>query len=114
MDTYFSKEVLEGMRRAEDKALKSKNRLRIKVGDEFYPVLRSWSGGFSMCAENAPVLRGFVDLYDGAKHLYQCLIVYGAREAGEMIYEYKWHTAVGDQKPVDFVVDPKAPVALLK
>ncbi len=113
MDTYFSEDVLTGMRRAEDKARHKKNRLRIKVGEEVYPVLRSWSGGFSLPVEQAPSLRGFVDLYDGAKHLSQCLIIYSEVESGEMIYEYKRHTAVGKAMPVDFVQDPHAPVALL-
>jgi len=114
MDTYFSKDVLAGMRRAEDKARRKKNRLRIHASDEIYPVLRSWSGGFSLPAEQAPNLRGFVDLYDGPKHLSQCLIIHSKIEACEMIYEYKRHTAVGDAMPVDFVKDPDAPIALLK
>ena len=42
MDTYFSEDVLTGMRCAEDKARRKKNRLRIKVGEEIYPVLRSF------------------------------------------------------------------------
>ncbi len=114
MDTYFSADVLAGIRRAEDKARRKKNRLRIKVGEEVYPVLRSWSGGFSLPVEKAPNLRGFVDLYDGAKHLSQCLIIYSEIEAGEMIYEYKRHTTVAEVVPVDFVRAPNSPVALLR
>ena len=113
MDTYFSKDILAGMRRAEDKARRKKNRLRIKMNEEVYPVLRSWSGGFSLPAENAPNLRGCVYLYDGAKHLSQCLIIYSKVESGEMIYECKRQAAVGEAMPVDFVQDPNMPVALL-
>ncbi len=113
MDTYFSEDVLAGMRRAEDNARRKENRLRIKIGEETYPILRSWSGGFSLPVEQAPNLRGFVDLYDGAKHLSQCLIVYSKVESGEMICEYKRHTAVGKAMPVDFVEDQNKPVALL-
>ncbi len=113
MDIYFSADILAGMRRAEDKARRKKNRLRIKMGEEIYPVLRNWSSGFSLPAERAPNLRGSVDLYDGAKHLSQCLIIYSKVESGEMIYEYKRHTAVGEAMPVDFVQDPYKPVALL-
>lgn len=113
MDAYFSKEVLEGIRRAQDKAMAKQSRLRIHTDDKIYPVLRSWPGGFSLKIEDAPNLRGFIDFYDGSRHLAKCLIIYSAREGAEMIYEYKWHTSVGDPKPVDFVIDPEAPVALL-
>jgi hypothetical protein len=113
VDAHLSKEVLEGLRRAGAQALRKKNRLRVHMGKEIYPVLRCWEGGFTLGLENAPHLRGSVDLYDGAKHLYQCLIICAASEGDEMVYEYKRQTAAVDRPPVDFVLDETAPIALL-
>ena len=83
------------------------------VGDEIYPVLRFWEEGFSLNPENAPKLRGLVDLYDGSRHLYQCLIVASDLENGQMVYEFKRNTSVEDKAPLDFARDENAPIALL-
>ncbi len=63
--------------------------------------------------ENAPQLRGLVDLYDGSRHLSQCLIVASEAEGGEMRYEFKRSTAASDSAPIDFYRAPDAPVGLL-
>lgn len=113
MTTFVSKEVQAGIELARRDAMRRKSRLRLHVGDEIYPVLRFWDSGFAMEAEVAPHLRGLVDLYDGAVHLYQCLIVASSEEEGEMIYEFKRHTAAADTAPLDFDRDENAPIALL-
>ncbi len=64
--------------------------------------------------EDAPKLRGLVDIYDGARHLYQCLIVASEAQDGEMIYEFKRHTAAVDRAPLDFSPEENAPVALIE
>ncbi|NOX73300.1 MAG: hypothetical protein GXP03_06670 [Alphaproteobacteria bacterium] len=108
------KEILEGLRQARRRDLGRKNRLRLHVGDQVLAILRLWDGGFSMDADTAPNLRGFVDIYDGARQLYQCLIVCSSLENGERIYEFKRQTAVVDEPPKDYYVEPDAPVALLR
>jgi len=113
MSEFLPKDVREGLELARKRALRRKSRLRLRVGDEVFRVLRFWDEGFSLDTENAPHLRGLVDLYDGSKHLYQCLIVASSEEAGEMIYEFKRHTAAVDRAPLDFYRDENAPVALL-
>ena len=75
MTTFVPKEVQAGLDRARLVRLKKASRLRISVDDEIYKVLRMWKTGFSIDAETAPQLRGLVDLYDGAIHLFQCLII---------------------------------------
>lgn len=90
-----------------------KSRLRVMDGDRSWPVLRAWSKGFAMAAEGAPHLRGLVDLYDGARHLGQCLIVAASEEAGEMRYEFKRAPTSGDSQPLDFERPDDAPIALL-
>ncbi len=110
---FLPKEVREGLEQARRRDLKRKSRLRLHAGDRVFPVLRFWRGGMAIDAENAPHLRGLVDLYDGGRHLYQCLIVASEEENGEMRYEFKRSTAAVDRAPLDFARAPDAPVALL-
>ena len=81
MTTFLSKEVREGLEAARLASLRKASRLRVQVGDDIHPVLTLWKNGFSVEAAVAPHLRGLVDLYDGANHLYQCLIVASEAEA---------------------------------
>lgn len=113
MSTFVPKEVQAGLDSARLNALKEASRLRLSVDGMTYPVLRMWKTGFSMIADSAPHLRGYVDLYDGAIHLFQCLIVASEEEAGEMHYEFKRLTAVTEKPALDFVRAENAPIALL-
>jgi len=113
MSVFLPKEVREGLEQARKQSLLKKSRLRVHTDDDVFPVLRFWETGFALDIENAPHLRGFVDLYDGAKHLYQCLVVASEENRGEMIYEFKRNTATTDSPALDFVKDESAPVALL-
>ena len=72
-----------------------------------------WKTGFSILAEDAPKLRGLVDLYDGANHLFQCLIVKSEEDAGQMQYEFKRATAVVHAAALDFERPDGAPAALI-
>lgn len=113
MSEFLPKEVREGLEAARKRDLKRTSRLRVRVADQVYPVLRFWESGFSLDSLGAPPLRGLVDLFDGSRHLYQCLIVASAEDAGEMVYEFKRNTAAVDKAPLDFARDETAPVALL-
>lgn len=113
MTTYLPKEVREGLDAARIAGLRKVSRLRVETETDSFRVLRMWKTGFSVEAEVAPTLRGLVDLYDGARHLYQCLIVASELEGGEMIYEFKRSTAAADAAPLDFIRDAGAPIALL-
>lgn len=113
MTTYMSKEVRDGLDAARLAGLKKISRLRVLADGMFHPVLRLWSGGFSVEDGQPPALRGLVDLYDGGRHLYQCLIVAAEAEGGEIRYEFKRNTAASDAAPLDYSRDPDAPVALL-
>lgn len=113
MSEFLPKEVREGLEMARKRDLRKRSRLRVHVGDDVFPVLRFWEGGFALDAETAPKLRGLVDLYDGGRHLYQCLIIASDEEQGEMVYEFKRNTAAVDKAPLDFYRDENAPIALL-
>ena len=114
MSTFVSKEVQDGLEAARIASLKKSSRLRVMLEDgRFIPVLSLWKDGFSVDAEEAPNLRGLVDVYDGGRHLYQCLIVASEEEFGQMRYEFKRSTEAHDKAPLDFYRDPEAPIALL-
>ena len=113
MSEYLPKEVREGLEKARKAALRKKSRLRIRVGEEVFAVLKLWEDGFTLDREDAPHLRGLVDLYDGGRHLYQCLIVASEEDGDQMKYEFKRSTEVRAKAPLDFVRDENAPVALI-
>lgn len=114
MTTFVPKEVQAGLDHARDSAVKSASRLRLSADGRMYPVLRMWKTGFAIDAQAAPALRGFVDLYDGAIHLFQCLIVASDEDSGEMKFEFKRLTAVSTSAPIDFERIANAPVALIE
>ena len=113
MTTFLPKEVAEGLEAARKQALRKKSRLRVQAGPEIFTVLKYWDSGFSVDLQDAPQLRGLVDLYDGSRHLYQCLIVASEEEGGEMRYEFKRNTRAVDSAPLDFERDANKPVALI-
>ena len=114
MTTFLPKEVQAGLDSARLQSLKSASRLRLSVDGQTHPVLRMWKDGFSLSADNAPNLRGLVDLYDGSIHLFQGLIIASDEEAGEMKFEFKRLTAVSHSAAIDFERAEDAPVALIE
>ncbi|MGB0959246.1 MAG: hypothetical protein ACPGVK_03265 [Halocynthiibacter sp.] len=113
MSEFLPKEVREGLEAARKAALKKKSRLRVHANDAIFPVLKYWDNGFSLDIENAPKLRGLVDIYDGGRHLYQCLIVAATEENDEMHYEFKRNTAAVGNAPLDYYQAEDTPIALL-
>ena len=87
----------------------------VRVVDEAgsYPVLRVFEGGFAVNIEDAPRLRGFVDLVRGDERLARCLIVTASDEDGVVLYEYKRRTDEAAAAPRDYAVADEAPVGLL-
>jgi len=82
--------------------------LTLRVGRARYPVLRLWSGGLALPAEVEPKLRGRVDVFDGTRHLFHCLIVASQEAGGEVICEFKQATPAATEPPHDYAPDDKA------
>jgi hypothetical protein len=111
---FLPKEVREGLEAARKRDQKRRSRLRVEVGDAIYPVLRFWQDGFALDADLSPgKLRGLVDVYDGPRHVFQCLIVASSIENGELVCDFKRATAVTGRAPLDFWRREDAPVAYL-
>jgi hypothetical protein len=110
---FLPKEVREGLEAARQRDARRKSRLRVQVGEAVYPVLRLWEDGMALDAGLAPHLRGLVDVYDGSRHIFQCLIVASTAENGELVCEFKRSTPVTDRAALDFWKDENAPVGFL-
>ena len=113
MSEFLPKEVREGLELARKQSLRKKSRMRVKAGDRTFTILRYWEDGFALDADDAPHLRGLVDVYDGARHLSQCLIIASEEGPGEMVFEFKRATVAADKAPLDYERDANAPVALI-
>lgn len=79
--------------------------LTVRAGGKSWPVLRCTARGFCVADEDVPRLRGLVDLYDGERHVMQCLVVGASAGDGEIVYEFKRATLIRDAAPVDFEID---------
>jgi hypothetical protein len=111
---FLPKEVREGLEAARMRDLKKRSRLRVQVGEAVFPVLRFWHDGFALEAGLSPgKLRGLVDVYDGSRHVFQCLIMASSIENGELVCDFKRSTAVSDRAPLDYWRDESAPVGYL-
>ena len=113
MSIYLPDAVRKGLEEARKAMQRRSNRLCVHDGDDVHRVLRLWDSGFALDAKDAPQLRGFVDIYDGSRHLYQCLIVASYDQDSEKVYDFKWSTAVAQGPALDFVRADDAPVALI-
>lgn len=112
MPTFLPKDVLAGLEAARKRDRKRNGRMLVEADGKTYRVISFWEGGFALDAENAPHLRGFVDLYDRGQHLYQCLIIASGEEDDRMIYEFKRLTAIQDRPPQDFAPERGDRIAL--
>lgn len=110
---FLPNEVREGLEAARRRDFSRKSRLRIQVGEAVFPITRFWADGFALDASLTPHLRGLVDVYDGSRHIFQCLIIASAEENGDLVCEFKRATAVSDRAPLDYWRDENAPVAFL-
>lgn len=110
---YLPEDVRRGLDEARRRRVRRGNRLNLQVDGQVLPLNRLWEDGFALDAGRTPGLRGLVDVYDGAQHLSQCLIVASAVEGDEMIYEFKRITTVTRAPVRDYVDDRLAPVGLL-
>lgn len=108
MQEDLSAELRAALAAAERAAPKGRSGpgLRLQVGRASYPVLRLWAGGLALPAEAAGRLRGRVDVHDGSRHLFHCLIVASREAGGEVVCEFKQATPAGDSPPRDYAPEP--------
>ena len=113
MSEYLPQAVREELQRAQKNSAAKRARLRVEAAGESYRLTNLTPTGFSVAIEDAPKLRGLVDLFDGGRHLSQCLIVAASKDGDQMVYDFKRNTAAHDGAPLDFERAVDAPIALL-
>ena len=110
---FLPKDIADGLAMARNREATRKSRLRVQVGEAVFPLLRFWHDGFAMDADHATHLRGVADIYDGARHIFQGLIIASMVENGQLVCEFKRSNAVSERPPLDFWQDENAPVGYL-
>ena len=113
MISFLPDAVQQGLEEARKAALKRKDRLSVHDGDDTYRIRRFWDGGFALDLDGSDRLRGHVDIYDGPRHLYQCLVMSSVDADDERVFEFKWLTPVANQPAADFVRPDFVPAGLI-
>lgn len=113
MSDFLPKSVRDELAAAQKNARRSRATRVVHVGDEAFAILEMTEDGFSVDAEDAPRLRGLIDIYEGPRHLYRALIVASEQVGDLMRYEFKRNTAASMQAPVDFEMTAERPAGLL-
>lgn len=89
MDTFLPLGFEAGLTRPLMSRPVRATRLCVEASGVYYPVLRRWATGFAVRAGDVPALSGIVDLYDGADHLHQCLIISKDEANDEIVFTVK-------------------------
>ena len=113
MNDFLPDAVRQGLEQARKNALRRSTRLCVHDGDDVYAIRRLWAGGFALDANVADKVRGRVEIYDGSRHLYQCLIVDSADEGDERVFDFKWLHPVKETAPVDYEQPNFVPAGLI-
>lgn len=113
MFAFLPDAVREGLEQARKDALKRKDRLSVHDGEATYRIRRFWDGGFALDLQGSERLRGHVDIYDGPRHLYQCLVVSSIEEDNERVFEFKWSTPVASGPAADYERPDFVPAGLI-
>ncbi|SFR33311.1 hypothetical protein [Litoreibacter janthinus] len=113
MIEFLPKEIEDGLAAARLKAATKKTRLRVQSGEDMIPLVRLAGNHFAIEKDLAPRLRGLVDIYDGARHLYQALVVATSFDGEAVVFEFKRNTATANGPALDFAPEDDAPIGLL-
>lgn len=110
---FLPKDVQDGLDAARMRSLSRKSRLRVELGGQVFPILKFWKDGFALEGRLTTHLRGLVDVFDGARHEFQCLIVASRAEGDMLICDFKRATRVAGGPALDYLRDETAPVGYL-
>jgi hypothetical protein len=113
MSSFLPQSVRDELAAAQKTARRRRATRVVHIGDEAFAILEMTDRGFCVDADDAPRLRGLVDIYDGPRHLYQALIVASEQVGDVMRYEFKRNTAAALHAPVDFETGRDQPIGLL-
>lgn len=110
---FLPEDIRKGLEAAQARAARKGSRLCVHVNDAVYPIQTLWDGGFSVDSRRVPKLRGFVDIYDGPRHISRALIIAASTDARVMTYEFKRETQVTERPIRDYAEDRQGPTGYL-
>jgi hypothetical protein len=110
---FLSPDMQKDINAARQLKLQRQSRLRVHLGDHSYPILQFWQDGFALDRHLTTHLRGLVDVFDGARHEFQCLIVASRSEGDMLICDFKRATRVAHGPALDYVQNQNAPAGYL-
>ena len=113
MTGYLPKDLQDQVTRALRQSRRRKATRVVHVGDDVFPILDFSDLGFAVDAQDAPHLRGLVDISEGSRHLTRALIVASAEDGDLMRYEFKRNTPAIGTAPTDYESDLVAPERML-
>ena len=113
MSDVLPAEISAAIEEARRSGRRGRHRLRVEIGGQSLTLLRLWKTGFAVDGNDAPRVRGLVDIYDGARHLSHCLVMAAAVENGEVRFEFKRATPAADRAPRDFAPETPEPAGLI-
>jgi hypothetical protein len=87
-------------------------RLRLHLGDAVFPIRRLWDDGFAIDAARLTRLRGRVEIREGQRRVWTCLIVAAAIEGDELVCSFKRLSPAQDSAPADYWRGEGAPGAI--
>lgn len=76
--------------------------LTVRVVGGVFRVLAMNHSGFTVAADDAPKLRGRVDIYEGEAHIMQCLVMAGDQQGVVVPFTFKRATRVAERPALDF------------
>ena len=111
---FLPADVREGLARARARDRRTTGgRLRVQVGDDWYPITAYDDSGFEVPLDVAPKLRGLVEIYDGPRLLRSVLIVAGGPSGDAMRYGFKRATAARTSAALDYERAGDAPAGYI-
>lgn len=106
------KELREGLVLARTRKAR-RNRLRVQLGEAVFPVVQMTADTIVLDAGLSPRLRGVIDVFEGARHVLQGLVVASRQEDGLLVCSFKRRNTVRDTPALDYERDENAPAGLL-
>ncbi|MEH7827325.1 hypothetical protein [Gemmobacter denitrificans] len=109
---HLPQEIRDGLDLAQGRRAR-RSRLRVQLGEAVFPVLSLTEDQIVLEAAKAPRLRGIIDVFDGANHILQGLVIASEVSQGRLVCSFKRSNVVSDRPALDYVRDPDAPSGLL-
>lgn len=107
-------EVREGLQAARGRDRRvTGGRLRVQMGETWYPIRAFDETGFDVGLDVAPKLRGRVEIHDGPRVVRTALIVAEQPRDGVMRYGFKRITVARDTAPLDYERIVEAPAGYI-